>query len=85
MTLITHLGQLKKASLGQPDTKPSAVVSEVADFEDESLQLDSETLSPEAAGTLHVGASSSGALSGIVRARRYDVSITYDKYYQTPR
>lgn len=79
-------GQLKDASLGQPDTKPAALVAEVADFEDEALQLDSETLSAEAAGALHAGgAASAGTPSGIVRARRYDVSITYDKYYQTPR
>lgn len=56
-------------------SKPAAV-PDVADFEDESLQLDSEVLQPSAA--------ESGP-TGLLKARRYDVSITYDKYYQTPR
>lgn len=29
--------------------------------------------------------SESGAESGILQTRTYDLNITYDKYYQTPR
>jgi ubiquitin-like-conjugating enzyme ATG3 len=63
------------------DTKPPATgaggdddIPDIDDLEDESLALDGATLPPPRA-----------AHGGIVRARRYDVSISYDKYYQTPR
>lgn len=58
------------------DYKPSAAeeIPEIVDLEDESLALDSDTLPVV-----------TSASSGVMRARRYDVSITYDKYYQVPR
>ena len=56
------------------DKKPAAEeIPDIDDLEEESLGLDSDTI-PVAT-----------ASGGILKARRYDVSITYDKYYQTPR
>jgi len=49
------------------------------DMEDSSLALDESTVVSDAPGD----AGTSG--DGIVYPRRYDVSITYDKYWQTPR
>lgn len=49
--------------------------SEYADMEDDSLALDSATaISP--IGNIN---------NSIVKIRRYDVSISYDNYYRTPR
>ena len=62
------------------DTKPAAeeVLPEILDLEEEALALDEETVPGNITGTTN-------KIGGILRARRYDVSITYDKYYQTPR
>jgi ubiquitin-like-conjugating enzyme ATG3 len=53
------------------------------DMEDASLALDeAATVSDVRKGDLKGG---DGDDSNIVRSRRYDVSITYDNYYRTPR
>jgi ubiquitin-like-conjugating enzyme ATG3 len=57
----------------------------VADFEEEDLALDSATLGSVEAAVASSGPGGYGASTTIRSARRYDVSITYDKYYQTPR
>ena len=49
------------------------------DMEDDSLALDESTAVPAAAP------SSSSSFCAVVRSRRYDLSITYDNYYRTPR
>jgi len=51
------------------------------DFIEENLatQVDNSTLQSSA------GASAPGSGNAVFRVRTYDVSITYDKYYQTPR
>jgi ubiquitin-like-conjugating enzyme ATG3 len=55
------------------------------DMEDESLALD-DAVAP-GLGALNLGGEGKGPAPGshLVRARRYDVSITYDNYYRTPR
>ena len=61
------------------------------DMEDESLALDDATTSQAAPSGSAGGAKVGGVTtentpsSNLVRARRYDVSITYDNYYRTPR
>ena len=50
---------------------------EYADMEDESMSLDAAT----STGTTGCGAKN----TGILLARRYNCSITYDKFYRTPR
>lgn len=57
---------------------------EYADMEDESLALDEATQIESIAGS-KPSSSSSSKTSGVLRSRRYDVTMTYDKYYQTPR
>lgn len=64
----------------KPAAKPAAAPDdEYMDMEDASLALD------EASTTVAQKAESSNAEDNIIRARRYDVSITYDNYYRTPR
>lgn len=70
----------------------STAEDEYLDMEDESLALDDAATSMQ---TLKIQQSGQKALPGssfpdsvtsnLVRARRYDVSITYDNYYRTPR
>jgi ubiquitin-like-conjugating enzyme ATG3 len=52
--------------------------ADMAELEDNNVLEDDALLSP-ATG------SESGDDDGIVKVRTYDLSITYDKYYQTPR
>lgn len=74
----------------QPTLKPAASATsttkddEYLDMEDESLALDDAATAHPAneAGKKASGESSS---NNLVRTRRYDVSITYDNYYRTPR
>ena len=49
--------------------------ADMADFEDENVLLDEAVVSP----------SLDDAGGNLMKVRTYDLSITYDKYYQTPR
>ena len=54
--------------------------ADMADFEDDNVMTD------EAAVTLPATATNpASSNSNILQTRTYDLSITYDKYYQTPR
>lgn len=53
--------------------------ADMLDYEDDSLALDDNCVVSGG------GPASSGDNEGIVLARRYDVSITYDNYWRTPR
>jgi len=53
--------------------------ADMADFEDENVMQD------EAAATLPNNHPTTDNNSNIIKVRTYDLSITYDKYYQTPR
>jgi ubiquitin-like-conjugating enzyme ATG3 len=54
--------------------------ADIDDFEDRNILQD------DAAAALHVGSiNMQGAANHLLRVRTYDLSITYDKYYQTPR
>ena len=59
------------------ETVSKMPADEYEDMEDESLALDDVS-------TVN-GSSSSTAADNTVRARRYDVTITYDNYYRVPR
>jgi len=56
---------------------------EYADMEDDSLALDNATANAD------TGTGGSNTMkahrNSIVKARRYDIYLTYDKYYRTPR
>jgi ubiquitin-like-conjugating enzyme ATG3 len=54
-------------------TKATDEYADMMDYEDDALALDDDCV---------VGG---GGDSGIMQARRYDVSITYDNYWRTPR
>lgn len=85
-------------ALEEPNVKgPAPVTSTSAsntknddylDMEDESLALDDATTGQSSStidGAKVGGIGADTASSNLVRARRYDVSITYDNYYRTPR
>jgi ubiquitin-like-conjugating enzyme ATG3 len=81
-----ELGGLKLSG----DAVPEAVTSslsrkdEYEDMEDDSLALDESTAVPSA--TISPSSSSAKIPSdSVLHSRRYDVSITYDNYYRTPR
>lgn len=76
---------LSSLKLEDPQPTASAAASgsaakksddEYFDMEDDSLALDEAT---------HPAGISSSAESSVIRSRRYDISITYDNYYRTPR
>ncbi|CAM9130420.1 unnamed protein product, partial [Ectocarpus fasciculatus] len=71
-TMCCTLAGVGEMSVG--DSKPPAEeeIPDIDDLEDASLALDGDTLPATQSG-------------GVLKARRYDVSISYDKYYQTPR
>lgn len=52
--------------------------ADMADFEDDNL------LEDEAAAAVSTS-DANGGNSNVIKVRTYDISITYDKYYQTPR
>ena len=56
---------------------------EYLDMEDESLALDDASTCNNM--TFASSSQTGGSASKLLEARRYDVSITYDNYYRTPR
>eukprot|EP00527_Entomoneis_sp_CCMP2396_P009902 CAMPEP_0198138466 /NCGR_PEP_ID=MMETSP1443-20131203/1881_1 /TAXON_ID=186043 /ORGANISM="Entomoneis sp., Strain CCMP2396" /LENGTH=339 /DNA_ID=CAMNT_0043800257 /DNA_START=269 /DNA_END=1285 /DNA_ORIENTATION=+ len=81
----------------EPDTKPSASAmdtdggdddgyADMADFEDDNVLMDDDNV---AAAPTAASSSASGGddnqNDNTLQVRTYDLSITYDKYYQTPR
>ena len=62
--------------------------ADMADFEEEGMvNVDEAALSVPGyrSGGLFISASEPDDSGAILRTRTYDLSITYDKYYQTPR
>lgn len=60
----------------------------IEDYEDDSLALDDDCVGVGGGGqqpTISGGDDGTRVNSGLVLARRYDVSITYDNYWRTPR
>jgi len=55
--------------------------ADMADFEDDNVLEDEAAVHAAPAAT----ASSASGEDNILKVRTYDLSITYDKYYQTPR
>lgn len=77
-----------KKSVGVAPVKVAApaAADEYEDMEDASLALDDAATS-NTTGVKNMSdlAGPDGGESSVVRSRRYDVSITYDNYYRTPR
>jgi len=57
------------------------------DYEDEDILVDDDAaaLPSASSSTANNNAESNSSSSAIVKTRTYDLSITYDKYYQVPR
>eukprot|EP00586_Coscinodiscus_wailesii_P019396 CAMPEP_0172501608 /NCGR_PEP_ID=MMETSP1066-20121228/151434_1 /TAXON_ID=671091 /ORGANISM="Coscinodiscus wailesii, Strain CCMP2513" /LENGTH=299 /DNA_ID=CAMNT_0013276499 /DNA_START=108 /DNA_END=1007 /DNA_ORIENTATION=+ len=51
--------------------------ADMADFEDDNVLVDEDTAKPDTVSAENE--------SNILKTRTYDLTITYDKYYQTPR
>lgn len=88
--LVEAEDAMEESNVKGPAPKPPAPVptssstnDDYLDMEDESLALDDATTSQANINVKAGGAEST--TSNLVRARRYDVSITYDNYYRTPR
>lgn len=63
--------------------------ADMADFEDDNV-MDDEAAAGEGAASAEVPASNTATATAtsddnLMRVRTYDLSITYDKYYRTPR
>lgn len=56
--------------------------ADMADFEDDNVLMDDDAVAKPAAAATSTDNSTD---DNIVKVRTYDLSITYDKYYQTPR
>src|SRR5690554_5174826 len=86
-----QLGQAIEAALQQgdhfvtasEDSKNDAEYADISELEDAEVDYDASTAAP-AFFSLREGDGDDDD-GGILRTRRYDMSITYDKYYQTPR
>ena len=58
--------------------------ADMADFEDDNI-LEDEAAAVTSTSTTNPSNNTSSNNSNVLKVRSYDVSITYDKYYQTPR
>ena len=74
-----HDQEISKVSTSGANSKQA----EYLDMEDESLALDDSTAVPSSSNA--IGSVSQPTSSNYLKSRRYDISMTYDKYYQTPR
>lgn len=59
--------------------------ADMADFEDDNIMVDDAAAVVPSSSTPAQQQSSSSSNTNVVKVRTYDLSITYDKYYQTPR
>eukprot|EP00567_Pseudictyota_dubia_P001816 CAMPEP_0197467100 /NCGR_PEP_ID=MMETSP1175-20131217/65394_1 /TAXON_ID=1003142 /ORGANISM="Triceratium dubium, Strain CCMP147" /LENGTH=356 /DNA_ID=CAMNT_0043003161 /DNA_START=21 /DNA_END=1091 /DNA_ORIENTATION=+ len=60
--------------------------ADMADFEDDNVVEDeAAAAAPPATSTTPATGAATAADDNLMRVRTYDLSITYDKYYQTPR
>lgn len=61
--------------------------ADMADFEDDNILMDDDQQQQEAVAGAGAAAATTANNNNtnMVPTRRYDISITYDKYYQTPR
>ncbi|OEU10864.1 Autophagy_C-domain-containing protein [Fragilariopsis cylindrus CCMP1102] len=55
------------------------------DYEDNDILIDEDAATAAATTPATTTANSSTSKSNIIKTRTYDLSITYDKYYQVPR
>jgi ubiquitin-like-conjugating enzyme ATG3 len=67
------------ANVGEVASSADEEYADMADFEDDNVLTD------DAAVVSVPVESTSGNGDNVLRVRTYDLSITYDKYYQTPR
>jgi len=80
---LPEIGELR-LERDDDDDDDESNVPDMEEFEDED---DDAVVLPTAARIAKEAGSTNGGVDddGIVKTRTYDVSITYDKYYQTPR
>ena len=59
--------------------------ADMADFEDDNVMVDEAAVTATSNPTKSASSNDDSSNSNILKVRTYDLSITYDKYYQTPR
>ena len=70
----------------EENSSSTQIVNNVSNKDDEYLDMEDESLALDDAAVVNPVTSSNNATSSsCLKSRRYDLSITYDKYYQTPR
>ena len=83
-----QLGQAIEAALIQgehfttSEGKDTSDYADISALEDTEVDYDASTAAP---AYFSLQEEEDGGEEGIIHTRRYDMSITYDKYYQTPR
>jgi Autophagocytosis associated protein, active-site domain./Autophagocytosis associated protein C-terminal./Autophagocytosis associated protein (Atg3), N-terminal domain. len=72
-----NIGSDQKSSMDADNGKEHDEYADMEEFEDEAVMQDEAAVAPMGS-TVNLG-------GNIMKVRTYDLSITYDKYYQTPR
>ncbi|GAX10210.1 ubiquitin-like-conjugating enzyme ATG3 [Fistulifera solaris] len=76
--ILDEEGEVVKSCPNEEEEKPAEEegdeYADMADYEDKNVLVDDDAAAPATAGD-----------TNLLKVRTYDLSITYDKYYQTPR
>jgi ubiquitin-like-conjugating enzyme ATG3 len=76
--ILDEEGEVVTSRQNEEEEKPAEEegdeYTDMADYEDNNVLVDDDAAAPAAAGD-----------TNLLKVRTYDLSITYDKYYQTPR
>ncbi|KAF8624628.1 hypothetical protein AX15_005782 [Amanita polypyramis BW_CC] len=79
-------GRMGELSLGAGDDTATPDLDDIPDMEEEDLEAgDEATAAPEKPAAVSDAQVETKAKNNLIQVRTYDVMITYDKYYQTPR
>jgi ubiquitin-like-conjugating enzyme ATG3 len=75
-------GATKAAGEGDDEDDEYA---DMADYEDDNVLHDDDAAAPPQKSNNNIDGTDDDGTSNLIKVRTYDLSITYDKYYQTPR
>ncbi|TFK44133.1 autophagocytosis associated protein [Crucibulum laeve] len=84
--VAARIGGLSLASSGGAGTTETPDLDDIPDMEEEDLEAgDEATAAPKTTPAVIDASQVEVAKGNLLQVRTYDVMITYDKYYQTPR
>ncbi|KAF8702136.1 hypothetical protein AX14_014492 [Amanita brunnescens Koide BX004] len=79
-------GRMGGLSLSAADDTATPDLDDIPDMEEDDLEAgDEATAAPNKPAAVNSAQTETKAKSNLLQVRTYDVMITYDKYYQTPR